>query len=369
MKRVAALTFLLLTACEQTPAPTPALRLADVLGGDNTEGFLRAEQPREFSFPVDHGPHAGFRNEWWYVTGNIATAEGREFGYQVTFFNVDLNNNDAAASGDSAWHGSHLWMAHLALTDVASGRHVAVERFSRANPGLAGATLNPFKVWLENWQLASVNTDNEAPWHVQAADSEIALDLQLLPLKPPVLQGDAGLSRKSAAAGNASYYYSLTRLQTTGSVRIGTEEFAVSGNSWLDREWSTSALAADQRGWDWFSLQFYDGQELMYYQLLNNNGSPDTFSHGNWTDARAVQTPVTRDQLVLEPLANWTGPDGVAYTTRWLLQYRGRRWRVEALIDDQFMSLSLPYWEGAVRVLDATTGTEVGRGFLEMVRQ
>ncbi|MES2604464.1 MAG: lipocalin-like domain-containing protein [Pseudomonadota bacterium] len=368
MKRLVVLTLLLLTACEQAPAPMPALRLSEVLGGDNTAGFLRAEQPREFSFPADHGPHPGFRNEWWYVTGNVETAEGRRFGYQVTFFNVDLNNEDTTSRA-SAWHSSHLWMAHLALTDAESGRHVAVERFSRANPGLAGATPSPFRVWLENWQLASVNNDNESPWRVQAADSEIALDLQLLPLKPPVLQGDAGLSRKSEAAGNASYYYSMTRLQTTGTVRIGAEEFAVTGNSWLDREWSTSALAADQKGWDWFSLQFHDGQELMYYQLLNSEGNPDTNSHGNWTDAQAVQTPVTRDQLVLQPLKQWTGPDGVDYPIQWAVQYGDQRWRVEALVDDQFMSLSLPYWEGAVRVVDAMTGTEVGRGFLEMVRQ
>lgn len=367
MKRLLVVATLLLSACEPATAPQPSLRLAEVLGGTNTAGFLRAEQPREFSFPADHGPHPGFRNEWWYVTGNVETAAGRHFGYQVTFFNAALDSEPP--NGASAWQGNTLWMAHLAVTDVDSGKHVALERFSRANPGLAGAALNPFRVWLENWQLHSLNNDNDFPWQLQASDGDVSLSLQLLPLKPPVLQGNSGLSRKSAEPGNASYYYSMTRLQTAGVLRLGNEEFIVSGNSWLDREWSTSALGADQRGWDWFSLQFADGQELMYYQLLNAKGVADANSHGNWTDAGSMQTPVEPNQLVLLPLASWTGPDGVAYTTRWQLQYRGSTWLVEALVDDQYMALSLPYWEGAVRVTDAASGTEVGHGFLEMVRQ
>jgi predicted secreted hydrolase len=368
MKRWLVLATLLLAACEPAPAPAPALRLSDVLGGDNTAGFLRADQPREFSFPSDHGPHPGYRNEWWYVTGNVETADGHHFGYQVTFFNAALTDRQAT-TGESAWHGNTMWMAHVAITDVAGDKHIAHERFSRANPGLAGAQLNPFRVWLDDWQLVSVDGNNEFPWRLSVADEDVSLDLQLQAVKPPVLQGEQGLSRKSEAPGNASYYYSVTRLQTGGSIRVGDASYTVTGSSWLDREWSTSALGADQRGWDWFSLQFNDGQELMYYQLLDANGHAGPASHGNWTSTAAAQTAIRPGDIVLQPLASWTGPDGVAYTTRWQLQYAGERWQIEALVDDQFMALSLPYWEGAVRISDAASGAELGHGFLEMVHQ
>lgn len=381
------------------------LDLSGVLGGDATSGFLRADAPREFSFPADHGPHPGFRNEWWYLTGNLDTAEGRRFGYQVTFFNAaqpprpeqdsaaeetsdaqPLTQQLTVAEAASAWHSERIWMAHFALSDVEAGEHHAVERFSRENPGLAGAALDPFRVWLEDWQLsgnasrnvsidASPNdvanraaTDSGFPWQLEVVDGELALNLQLQPLKPPVLQGEGGLSRKSPAAGNASYYYSLTRLQTTGELRVGNETFTIAGASWLDREWSTSALAADQTGWDWFSLQFDAGQELMYYQLRGENGTVHPNSLGNWTDVAAQQTVVASDQIALQELATWTSPAGITYTTAWQLDYAGQSWEVRAVLEDQWMDLTLPYWEGAVDIVDQQ-GESVGRGYLEMVRE
>jgi predicted secreted hydrolase len=412
------LLFLLLAACSADTPPEPAaLDLSEVLGGDDTSGYLRADAPRTFSFPQDHGPHPGFRNEWWYFTGNLATAEGRRFGYQVTFFSAALpafaeatagqarqagaesaagqarqagaesaagqarqSDAESAAgqarqsdaefsageSAQSAWHSDGIWMAHVALTDVDGEEHYPLERFSRANPGLAGATLAPLHVWLEDWDLRG--TDDGNAWALRIADADIELTLDLTALKPPVLQGDAGLSQKSPDSGNASYYYSLTRLDTRGSVRVGDETFAISGESWLDREWSTSALAADQSGWDWFSLQFDDGQELMYYQLRTDSGDVHPNSSGNWTDTAARQTPVSSADVVLEEVDTWTSPGGVAYATAWRLQYADRTWRIEAVLDDQLMSVSIPYWEGAVDVLD-DEGTRVGRGYLEMVRQ
>jgi predicted secreted hydrolase len=352
------------SACD-SPAPTPpaAFDLNSVLGGNDTEGYLRADTSREFSFPEDHGPHAGFRNEWWYFTGNLETAEGRRFGYQVTFFNASLP--DAGTSTpESAWHSERLWMAHAALTDVAGGEHHPLERFSRENPGLAGATLEPFRVWLEDWQLSG---EGEGPWQLRVADAEFTLNLDLGAAKPPVLQGVDGLSQKSPEPGNASYYYSMTRIATTGSVQVGDEVFTVSGDSWLDREWSTSALAADQSGWDWFSLQFDDGQELMYYQLRTDTGAAHASSSGNWTGTDARQTLVRPEDVVLTERDTWTSPAGVAYTTAWTLQYAGRSWSIDAVLDGQLMALSIPYWEGAVDVRDEA-GNRVGRGYLEMVR-
>jgi predicted secreted hydrolase len=353
-----------LSACDgPAPAESAAFDLNSVLGGSNTEGYLRADTPRDFSFPQDHGPHAGFRNEWWYFTGNVETAEGRRFGYQVTFFNASLPDAEERPPS-SAWRSERLWMAHVALTDVEGNEHYPRERFSRENPGLAGVALEPFHVWLEDWQVTG---DSAGQWHLRVEDETFALNLDLSASKPPVLQGVNGLSQKSPEPGNASYYYSLTRIATTGSIQLGDESFAVSGDSWLDREWSTSALGADQSGWDWFSLQFDDGQELMYYQLRDTTGAAHPNSSGNWTDTAAQQTLVEAEDIMLEETDTWTSPSGVAYTTAWNLQYAGNRWRVEAVVDDQLMALSIPYWEGAVDVLDAS-GERVGRGYLEMVR-
>lgn len=363
----AGLLLLALGACDGSVTPqntAPNFTLDEVLGGDAVAGYLRADEPRAFSFPADHGPHAGFRNEWWYFTGNLATEGGRRFGYQVTFFNTAVPTS-AEEAPVSAWHSERLWMAHVALSDVAGDTHLPLERFSRENPGLAGAAAEPFRVWLEDWQLAE---DSDGNWQLEIEDAAFALNLRLSATKPPVLQGSKGLSQKSPEPGNASYYYSVTRIATTGSIRVGDASFEVSGSSWLDREWSTSALAADQSGWDWFSLQFDTGTELMYYQLRTDPVAVHPNSQGNWTDAAAQQTLITPQDIVLTELATWTSPAGVTYTTAWSLQYAGTTWRIEALLEDQLMDLSIPYWEGAVDVRDET-GVVVGRGYLEMVRE
>jgi predicted secreted hydrolase len=182
------------------------------------------------------------------------------------------------------------------------------------------------------------------------------------------LQGDQGLSQKSPEAGNASYYYSLTRIESEGEIMLNGESYRVTGLSWLDREWSTSALADDQSGWDWFSLQFDDGQELMYYQLRDNLGQTHPNSEGNWTDHNAQQTHITSEIIALFENKNWLSPSGISYTTEWTLQYDGQQWIIKVLLEDQFMDLSVPYWEGAVEILDADSGEQVGKGYLEMVR-
>jgi len=361
--------LLALNAC--SPAPQAEdnesafeFDLNAVLGGDDTDGFLRADAPRVFSFPQDHGMHPGFRNEWWYLTGNLETNNGQRFGYQVTFFSTSFAH-DTQNSIDG-WQSPRIWMAHAALTDVANNKHTALERFSRENPGLAGAQLDPFKVWLENWSLSSAT--NEFPWSLSLEDAAFKLKLTLNPLKEPVLQGNSGLSQKSQELGNASYYYSLTRLQSSGEIFLDGARYQVTGQSWLDREWSTSALADDQSGWDWFSLQFNDGQELMYYQLRDKEGNAHPNSDGNWTDIDAQQIPVSADDIVLLENENWLSPSGISYTTEWTIQYAGQQWIVRALVNDQLMDLSVPYWEGAVEILDAGNLDPLGQGYLEMVR-
>ncbi|MGA0805447.1 MAG: lipocalin-like domain-containing protein [Pseudohongiellaceae bacterium] len=362
----------LLQACGEDIAPPTAaitaLNLQAALGGEAEAGFLRADAARTFSFPADHARHPGFRNEWWYFTGNLAADDGRRFGYQLTFFSIAIKPPGPSPQPASTWDSDTLWMAHFALTDAEGDSHHAFERFSRGNPALAGAQATPWRVWLDDWRVDGSATPDSFPWQLHASADGLELSLQLQPGKGPVLQGEAGLSRKSATPGNASYYYSYPRLPSMGEVRLGDARFNVQGSSWLDREWSTSALDADQGGWDWFSLQFDDGSELMYYQLRTLQGESHPASAGSFTAADGRQTALAASEIRLQPLREWTSPSGTAYTTQWSLRWREREIEVRAIVQEQWMNLSLPYWEGAVEIIDAKNGSSLGRGYLEMVR-
>lgn len=352
-----------------TPRPDTQIAVNAALGGGDYAGYQRAEHPRPFEFPADHGPHPEFRNEWWYVTGNLVDASGRAFGYQWTLFRIALAPTTPVM--DSPWRSHQLYMAHLALTDVAGQRHAHFERFSRSALGLAGAQATPFRVWLEDWTLSGAQSDF-FPLRLQARERDMSLDLTLNAGKPMVLQGDRGLSQKSAEPGNASYYYSYTRLPTQGSIRIGEQLFQVSGASWLDREWSTSALGPEQSGWDWFALQLDDGRELMLYRLRRKDGSADAFSAGILVDAAGQAQPLRWEELTLQPLGEWISPHtGDRYPASWRL-------RVPALpldlnitpkIAAQELRLSVRYWEGAVTVRGQSGDQPVsGQGYLEMTR-
>lgn len=350
-----------LSACRPEP---PESSLSRALGSQNTEGFLKATQRRSFLFPQDHGQHPGYKNEWWYFTGNLEAEDGRHFGYQLTFFRVALSPQ--APPRKSHWATSHVWMAHAAVTDTAGQQHVYEERFAREGAGLAGATTDPLSVWLENWRLQA---DNVAfPWQLQVEAGDFSFSLAVTPAKPVVLQGDGGLSQKSAEPGNASYYYSMTRLETSGLVTLQGNEYPVTGLSWLDREWGTSLLNEDQQGWDWFSLQFTSGEELMYYRLRDREGNPHPNSLGSWVAPDATVTAIRPEDIELSPLSWWRAPNGVKYPVSWRIQLKPlqREWIVNAVLRDQLMAVSIPYWEGAVVVLDSTGGKELGRGYLEM---
>lgn len=358
------LSVVWLVACERQ-VNSDAVDLNAALGGQAQQGFQRADTVRPFVFPQDYGAHPQFRNEWWYVTGNVQAQDGRHFGYQVTWFRIALSSQPPQ-NNNSPWAAQQLWMAHVALTDVASGEHLHEERLARGAAGLAGQTQQPFRVWLEDWQLLG-NTNAEFPWALQIKAEEFALNLQLRPQKPLVLQGEQGLSQKSAQRGNASYYYSFTRLQTIGEIYRDGERFEVMGNSWLDREWSTSVLSDEQTGWDWFSLQFADGQELMVYQLRNTQGQADAFSYGRWVFADGSGYVLGKQDFTLQPLRYWQAADGRRYPVEWQLTLAAQQqtWRIEALLDDQQMQTMVTYWEGAVRIVNQDDQLQ-GYGYLEM---
>lgn len=356
------LLALLLSACDtQQPATEPAVRVDQALGAEPDPGFARALEVREFQFPQDHAAHPDFATEWWYLTGNLYSESGRRFGYQFTLFRVGLRPGEAAQ--DSAWRTNQIYMGHLAISDIAEAKHYSSERFARAAAGLAGASAAPFEVWLGPWSLRS---DTELfPLAVSAQNADIGVSLRLQSGdKPIVLQGERGLSRKSATPGNASYYYSFTRLPTHGELRIGDNVYTVQGDSWMDREWSSSALDKDQAGWDWFALQLDDGRELMYYQLCTKQGGVHAFSRGTLVDKDGSVHSLLPSQVKLTSLRDWQAADGARYPVGWRLQVAdyGLDLDVQAALDDQLMEHSVRYWEGAVDI----SGSHRGKGYLEL---
>jgi predicted secreted hydrolase len=362
-------TALLVLLRHHAPDPLSAtLSIAEALGPPTLASYARATAPRPFTFPVDHGPHPEYRTEWWYWTGNVADASGRHFGFQLTFFRRAL-----APSGErraSAWAATQVYMAHFALTDSTARRFSAHQRLVREALGLAGAWAQPFLVWAEDWSAAAVGHD-PLPLRLRAADGDVAIDLVLDGGKPAVLQGDRGLSRKGPETGNASYYYSLTRMPAHGSIVSGGRRFDVKGLAWMDREWSTSTLGAERVGWDWFALQLDDGRDLMFYRFRRADGGPDPFSAGVMVGADGTGDALGPDDVRIEVLDSWASPRSrIAYPARWRLTLPRERLSLEVvprLADQEHMG-PVRYWEGAVRVRGRAGERPLqGDGYVELV--
>jgi len=364
------LLILASTSCSPPP-PHDQLLLSDILGSNANQEFRQVLEKRKFVFPHDHGPHPEYKNEWWYLTGNVHDENGRQFGYQVTFFRIGLappvTSNPIAPQ--SAWRTHQVWMAHFAITDIKDQHHLHSQRIVRQALNLAGASTDPVKIWLENWQLMGQEDDQHGfPWQLNLQDEQMSVNFSLTSHKPVVLQGDEGLSQKSPAAGNASYYYSLSRLKTQGRLNIGEHNYQVTGTSWLDREWGSSQLGDKQIGWDWFSVQLHDHQELMYYQLRSKDTQVHPSSQGKWIDQAGNTKSIRPSEIQLTPLAWWTTEDGKKFPIKWQLQYPNKNsdWIIEAQVADQYMHTLVRYWEGSVSIVDAHTGQTLGVGYLEM---
>lgn len=348
------------------------LAVGELLGGADTL-HERALAPRPLVFPADHGPHPTFRTEWWYYTGNLISEEGREFGYQLTFFRSALTDSASYAPDPqrSAWRSRHAYMAHFAVSDVAAERIHPAQRFARAAIGQAGASAEPFRVWLHDWHATGGGgPDGKFPVRLVAATDDVAIDLRLERGRAMVLQGDGGLSRKGAEPGNASYYYSYMRMPSSGTVRVGAREYTVRGESWLDREWSTSALSPDLAGWDWMALQLADSTEMMLYRLRRHDGSAGPFSAGTFVHRDGSVHRLGADMFDMTPVRSWRSPiDGTAYPVEWRVRIPSLRLDVQvaAAFDAQELNLAVRYWEGAVRVRGTRAGATLqGHGYLEM---
>lgn len=345
----------------------PEVQAQLVATADDAAGFARAEGLRPLEFPADHGPHPDYQTEWWYYTGNLETGGGRHFGYQLTFFRRALVPPAQRQDRPSNWAANQVYMAHFALTDVAGGRYQAFERFARGAAGLAGAQGTPYHVWLEDWSAEEVEPNVV---RLRATQDGLTIDLLLTDRKGPILQGDGGYSQKGPEPGNASYYYSQTRLASSGTVQVVDEIYQVNGLSWMDHEFSTSALAPDQVGWDWFALQMDDGRELMVFQIRKVDGSVDPFSSGTLVTPDGSTRHLSRDDFEIRVGDTWRSPhSGATYPSQWTVRVplADLTLDVEPYLADQELNVSYAYWEGAVQIRGEQAGSVIsGSGYVEM---
>jgi predicted secreted hydrolase len=335
--------------------------------------FREALPGYHYQFPRDHFEHPGFRTEWWYYTGNLHARDGHRYGFELVFFrsaqnrtadrNSAADHNPPANWNPSVWRVDDLYLGHLALTDIDNRRFRYAKRLNRAGPGIAGASFEQARIWNGNWEARwDVTTGAQT---LSAVAEGIRLSLHLTPVKAPVIHGENGVSQKAEGAGKASYYVSFPRLAVEGVVN----GVAVTGLAWMDHEWFTHQLEANQQGWDWFSVQLDTGAEFMLFQLRRTDGSIDAFSSGTYVAPDGRTTHLKHSDFALQPMEYWTSPKTSArYPVRWRISIPGLKVTLEcaaAIPDQELVDDQAPtYWEGAV----SYTGSATGAGYLEMTR-
>jgi len=313
--------------------------------GTQADDFSVPFEGYDFDFPADHGPHPDFRIEWWYLTANMTDENGVEYGLQWTLFRSAIAPDLEEAQ---------IFMGHAAVT--MEDQHYVAERFARGSLGHAGVTAQPFDAWIDEWQMAGDMTDLT----LTAGSEDFAYDVRLKNMGPTVFHGNGGYSVKSAA-GQASYYYSLPYLELTGMLDLPSGVVSVTGEAWLDREWSSQPLAEDQTGWDWFSLSFDDGAKLMGFRLRQLDGS--SYTSATWIESDGSTTAYADGSFSAEPVSAFEA-DGGEVPTVWRVRLPERAvdLTVSAINPNAWMDTSVPYWEGPIRF----KGSHSGRGYLEM---
>jgi len=314
-----------------------------------------------YQFPRDHFAHPDFRTEWWYYTGNVHAVDGHRYGFELVFFRQA--QRDEAGPSRSVWRADPVYLAHLAMTDIDTGRFRYFERVNRAGPGIAGVSLENGRIWNGNWESRwDTRTGSQT---LTAVAEGVRFELRLVPRKPPVIHGENGVSQKAEGAGKASYYVSYPRLAVEGTLN-GTR---VSGTAWMDHEWFTHQLESSQQGWDWFSVQLENGVDLMLFELRRKDGTVDPYSSGTYISANGEAIHLKRSEFQLQPLETWTSPKtGGRYPIKWRLTVPSRSIDLEcraAVPAQELVSRSADaptYWEGAVTY----SGTAKGVGYLEM---
>ncbi len=317
--------------------------------GGSAEGFDIPQPGYQFQFPQDHGPHPSFRIEWWYLTANLTGEDGRPYGIQWTLFRSALKPQET-----EGWQSPQIWMGHAAIT--APDHHYFAERLSRGGIGQAGVTAQPFEAWIDEWHMRGPDMGNLS---LSANGGNFGYDLSLNAQGPLVFHGDQGYSVKSAD-GQASYYYSQPFFTVEGTLHLPAQDIAVTGQGWLDREWSSQPLAADQSGWDWFSLSFDDGNKLMAFRLRGDRGD---FTAATLISADGETTALPDGSVTFSPLET-SSVAGRTIPTHWRVMLPDRNLDVEvsALTPEAWMATRFEYWEGPVTI----SGSHSGRGYLEM---
>ncbi|MBK5969418.1 MULTISPECIES: lipocalin-like domain-containing protein [Thiorhodovibrio] len=350
--------------------------------------FTQVTPERALSFPRDFGAHPSYRTEWWYITGWLTDDQGRERGFQVTFFR---SATGIGADNPSRFAPRQLILAHAALADPDTGHLLHDERAARELPPLAGLSREDTHVWIQDWALKRDPTTDSYHASIQADD--FAFDLRLTPPAPPVLNGRDGFSQKSPDPSDASYYYSRPQLAVTGELRLSATDTktgadsgpkaaenqarAVTGHAWLDHEWSTAYLPEQAAGWDWIGINLNDGGSLMAYRMRQVDGSK-LWAGGTLVRPGQPTRILMPDEIDFTPERFWqSSRTGTRYPIEWKLDLPGQRLRLVPLMDDQELdarrSTATIYWEGAVQVLeqadrgeDSARPAEIGRGYLEM---
>jgi len=339
-------------------SPTPA------------EPWQRAIGPWPWQFPRDHGAHPDFKTEWWYFTGNLQDGNQRKFGYQLTLFRQGIQFTPAQTA--SQWAVRDIYFGHFTISDLAAGQFHVAERVSRGALGEAKAAPGAMDVALGPWTIRQEGAAEH--YHLVARQADMAIDFEEHPLKPLILEGVDGLSRKADGVGEASYYYSYPRLATTGQLRLAQKTYAVSGLSWFDHEFSTSSLGKNQVGWDWFCIQLDSREEIMLYAMRDKSGAIDPVSEGTWVKADGTSERLVPGSFSIGKLGTWTSPkSGAVYPSGWHILVPGHRADVTVTpaMADQELDLTkmgaLDYWEGACSIRGSVAGAAVsGVGYTEL---
>lgn len=338
-------------------------QLAESVGEENFEKVIN---PRSFSFPEDFGAHPQFQTEWWYYTGNVFDPQGRQFGYQLTFFRRSIASG-LNPTRTSDWATNQVYLAHFTLTDVEGKKHYQQERIARGTLGMAGADVNPlFSVNLFDWNIQQVD---DKIFQLTATTSDWSLSLRLEDVKGVILHGDAGVSKKGPQPGNASYYFSQTRLKSSGNVTIEGIDYPVEGYSWMDHEFGTSALGSEQIGWDWFSLQLDNQTEWMLFQIREEDDKISPQSSGTYITRDGQTENLNQKDFQISVLDRWKTGDGFIYPSSWriLSAKYDLDLKIQPLLADQENRFFFRYWEGAVKIEGTMNGIPVsGFGYVEL---
>jgi predicted secreted hydrolase len=354
MRLVVLFLFCLLSpASAEPPKPAP---------------FKQALPGYSYQFPQDDFSHDEFRIEWWYYTGNLKDDKNRPFGYQLTFFRVRLEESPLI-DNPSSWKIDPIYFAHMTVSDIQGEKFHFFERINRKGMKNAGAESDRLEVWNENWSLTAEGNTH----HLQAQEKGTGLNLKLTPVKKRVLHGKDGVSKKGSGPGNASHYFSFTRMQTTGEIFLKGKTIAVSGTSWMDHEFSSNQLNENLVGWDWFSIKLDNQIELMLYQLRDQKGGKDPHSSGTLIFADGQSRHIPNHEFSITPIKFWTSPHTKAiYPAGWTLTLPEGVLNITPDFPDQELydlrSISGSYWEGSVSITGKFQGKPIsGKGYVELV--